>query len=620
MLRAKLLQNGISGAGHISGVVVVACLVIGWSRPAHCAEPTAAADEEPHLQLAPIKLIYSVGGNIGYHFLRSSSGASKTTQQTLDEGVNAGVGIHSFIWQPWLAQVRSQLSFGAHHSSTNSSSTPTQNLVRTNFEGDATLDLVKQSRFPFQARIYREDNRYRAFYSGTNLVVQTTGYSLSQSYTNLNRRLAADVALLGSKSGGPNLNDNYSDQFRFSLKLQPARYHSIGITGNAVSQDVPAVGRSSLTDTLVANHSYMPNSVFAVGSMVNLYSYSLKQAGNLTQVQQFDAASQQFSSIASLRPEKTPLTVTSSVRFIRADSSSNGIPAPTLNNSNFNLGANYLFSKLIRMYGSVNVSDSLDTQEVTTNAALTAAKPYSFKAATNLDDYRYSGSIGGSIATSNRTTTDSANQTTTQNSLNLGLYLSHALDKDSEFSSGNLSKHLFQSITTSVSGSGSSNPIKLNSGGALTWNRAINRATTLLRLSANDSRNLRGIHSVFQMINLQASRSEAMSSHESLRGSLTVQATHQEFGSSSSPDTITPSAEMNYQESRAFKVRNLKFESILRIADTNISPGSINQETRAWDNNFTYRLGRLDMRLNTHIAKYGNQVATSIMFSVNRTF
>lgn len=623
MLRAKLVKNGTSRASHLSSVVVVVCLIIGWSRPAFSDEPAAAPDEQPHLQLAPINLHRTFGGSIGYLFQRTTIGASKSMQQSLGVEVTAGIGVSSFLWQPWLAQVSSNLTAGVNGTSTNSStngnSTPTYNSANTSINGDAALNVLNKSRFPFQARIYRQDSRYAAFYSGSNLVTQTTGYNLNQGYKSRNLRTTADASFASSKSGGSDISPNYSDVFNFTLGLQPARYNTISISGNATRQNTPAQGRSSVLDTLLANHAYRPNPIFSVGNFANLVkmSYDLTQGSSPTQ---FDASSLQFSSFASLRPEKSPLTMTGSVRFLRSDSSSNGILAPALKSSNFNLGANYLFSKLIRMYGSVNVADSLGTQSVSTDAALTAAKPYRATIIDNLGGFRYSGTIGGSLSTNNKTSTSSANQTTTQNAVNLGVYLSHALDKDSELGAGHLAKNLNQTISMGVSDGGSSLS-NLTSGGSLTWHRAEGKGTTLLRLSATDSRNLRGTHQLFQMINLQASRSEAISHNESLQGNLTVQATRQESGiQQNAPNTITPSAEMNYRNQRAFKVRNLVFDSILRIADSNISPGSQDQATRSWDNNFAYRIGHLNIRLNTNMSMFNDTLRTSIMFMMSRGF
>ncbi len=625
MLRLKLVKNGASGVGHISGVVVVAAyLILGWPRPAFSAEPAAAPDDQPHLQLAPINLSHSAGGAIGYIFQRNSYEANVNMQQSLGVRVNAGVSVNSFIWQPWLAAVSSNLVASVYDVHTNTNRTPTYNSVNTIINGDAALNLVRSSRFPFEARVFKQDDRFASSFIGTNLDNQLTGYSLRQSYRTINRRLTADAAFTSEKSTGSYTSPNYLDLFNFNSTMRPAIDQSIRIYGNTDSENQPDKGRSSSYDTLVANHVYLPNSIFSVASVANLFKMnsSVKQGSSQ---QQYAADSQQFSSFASLRPEKSPLTMTSSVRFLKSDSSSNGILTPTLASTNFNLGANYLFSSLIRMYGSINVADSLGIQTVSTDAALAAAQAY--RAKTNLGGFLYSGSIGGSLASTNKTSTDSANQTTTQSGQSLRLYLSHALDKHTEFGAGRLSENLHQTISTAAGSSGST-VSNLNSGGSLAWTRTEGKETTLLRLSATDSRNLGGKQYVFQMVNLQASRSKAMNRNELWQGNLTVQATHAqraaEQNSPNAANTITPSADLVYRHQRAFKVLHLSFESILRIADTNIAPaqyqGYQDQTTRTWDNNFDYKIGRLTMQLKTRVAKINNIPQSSIFFMVLRPF
>ena len=541
MLRLKLVNNRASGAGSLSGVMVLACLMLGWSRPAFSDEPAATADEPSHLQLAPIKFSNFVGGNLGYSYTRTTRGTgTPDLQQALGVGVETGIRAESFLWQPWLALVSSQLTASVNGISANTNTAPTQNSVNTAISGEAALNLLKMSRFPFMARIYRTDGRYEAFYSGTNSAHQNTGYDLSQSYRSRNQRLTGNAAYRSEKTTGSNINPGYSNGFNFSSTLLLTRFQSLALTGSTNNTSTPALGRSFSSDTLMANHAYTPNSIFSVASAANMYkmNYDLTAVGSTAQ--QSDSNSRQFSSYASLRPEKSPFTVTSSVRFIQSDSSINGITTPALTASHFNLGANYLFSRLIRMYGSVSVADSLGTQTVNTNATLSAARPFSTYSTTNVSGFRYSGSISSSIATNNNTTTNSANQTTTTNTLNLGLYLSHALDKTSELGAGSLSENLHQTISGGVSDRGGSTISNLNSGGSLSWNIREGKVSQLFRLSATDSRNLRGATSVFQMINLQASRRDAMSRNESLHGSLTVQATQAQYGDQHIPLAITP--------------------------------------------------------------------------------
>jgi hypothetical protein len=632
MLRLKLVKNGASGAGHISGVMVVAYLILGWSRPAFSVETTASPDEQPHLQLAPIYISHSLGGNIGYFFDRTTNGPNKYIQQTLGVGVTAHVSVRSFFWQPWFAQVSTSLIGSVFTNNTHTNTAPNYHSQAKNISGDAALKVLNTSRFPFEAHIFKDDTSITALYSGTNDSTQVTGYSLDQRYQSRSQRLTGSAVFTSkNRYSGLNTGPIHEDLFNFGLTDRLTRTQVISIYGATNRVDNRSAGTSFLYDTLTANHSYQPNTIFSVSSLANQlkYDYGLKAQAS-SPAQQYDSSALQFNSFAAFRPEKSPLTMTSSVRFLSTDNTVNGAAAPTLNNTNFNLGANYLFSPFIRMYGSVNVADSLGTQTVATSTALTAAKPFRFaNQTTGPDGFIYSGSAGGTVSTATAATTIAGNQTST-NALNLGAYLSHALDKNTEIGGGRLSENLNQSLTMSHSLS-ASNVVNTNrqitnltTSGSLGWSQSEGSAATHLRLSATDSRYLSEPRRAFQMVNLQASRSEALSRNESLQGNLTVQGTHSQQAGQASYSTLTPSAELNYLNLRLLKVRDLTYNSVLRISEGNIAPVSyyVNQDQaiRSWTNDLDYKIGVLVLKLHTIIAVVRNTPRSTIMFMMNRPF
>lgn len=637
MLIAKLVKNGATDVSHISIVVVAAYLLLAWPRSAF-SEPTAAPEYQPHLQLAPINLSHSVGGAIGYLFDRYSYGSAASNLQSLYVQVNLGVNVRSFIWQPWIALVQGNLLVGLNSTKTKSNSYPTETTGSTIINGDAALNLLHYSRFPFDARIFREDNRYNFSYVGTNINTQRTGYDLSQGYASLRRTFSGNAAFHSEKLAGPNISPTYRDQLNINLKIAPSVKQSLQIYGSTDNAKQPSQGLSSSFDTITANHAYMPNSIFSVASLADLYKTNFTNTQGNNQ-QQSDFRSFQFSSFASLRPEKTPLTITSSVRLYKSDSSSNIMTTPTLTSSDFNLGANYLFSPFIRMYGSFMAHDSLGTQTLNTDMGLAAAKV--FRDISTVGGFRYTRSISGQVSSNSSTVTDSSNQTFVERFQRLGLALSHALDKGSAYGGGLLGENLNQTLTI-VSGLGgrttSANQIpsgstisslnrgdstisNLRTGGSLAWSRAEGQGRTGIRLNVSDSRNLGGAGTQysFQMVNLQASRTENLNRNESLQGNLTLQATRskQEAGLYR---TLAPNAEARYHNSRTFKVRNLSYDSILRISDSNLVQVGQNQATRIWMNNFTYRIGRLDMRLDSSIAKNNHIPQGSILFVMSRLF
>lgn len=640
MLGLRLVKIGAPGTARLVGIVVASSLIFCCSSPAFSAEPAVSNDEEPHLQLAPIILHSSLSGIIDYILERDTIGASKTTIQTLAVGLNAKAGVKSFIMQPWLAQVSGNLDAYLYGAKTNYNMEQNYGTVQANIYGDAALDLVKYSRFPFKAEIFRKNSITDNFNIGT-YNNQTTGYTLTQRYATKSKRFSASAGYTSQETTQGGINPNYLDNFNLGMHLVPTSHQYLDIFGNTLNSSQPSQGASSKYDTVEAHHVYQPNMIFSLATVVNTLNsnYSLTQ-GNSTQ--QYDTSSRQLNSFASIRPLRSPLTVTSSVRFFSTDSSNNGIPTYTLTSTYFNLGANYLLSPYLRVYGSVDVSDSLGTQTVTTNEALLAQKQFITKSTTEIGGFRYSGSAGATLANnnikSNNSTTGAA---TNANTLNLALTLYHALDKSIQLGEGRLAENLHQSLVTRITNregatgstivpTGTTSPTNPNSttlitGGYLAWTKAQGKETTLLRLSASDSRTLSGIPYSFQMINLQAARTESISRNESLQGSMSTQVAHAQSAGQTPFTTVTSSAEVHYTHIRAFKVLHLTFESVLHVADSNILSPQIQQMdqnlgTRSWENDFSYHIGRLKILLRTRVERTNSIDRSLIYFETSRTF
>jgi hypothetical protein len=626
MLRPKRVKNGTTGAGRISSVVVVAWLIFGWSRPAF-------PDEQPHLQLAPIKLATTVGGDIGYTFLSNSLGTIKTTQQLLDVGVAVGVRAQSYLWQPWFARVTGALGIGVSANTASSSGSPTTKSGNTIITGDVALNVVQYSRFPFLAHAYRQNNQTSGFLSGINSNYLTNGLSLSQNYRSRDGKLDSQASYNHDTSGRASFGtEEAGNQLNFTLVTEPYSHQIFRVFGGMTGIDHPLKGDSSLVDTLVANHLFQPNSALSVGSFVNL----IKTSDTIISPQrQNDYNSQQLSSFASWRPEGSPLTVTGSARLLRSNSSSTGVvTAPQPVDTNLNLGANYAWSPLLRMFGSVNVNDNGGIQTVSTNAALSAQRGFGERLdAINLGGFRYTRSVGASLSnqttTTQNTTTNGPSQATTTSIQQLGGNLGHDLSKSTQLGSGRLMMDLNQGLSTILSTQAS--PIThLTSGGSLLWNHTEGSGTTMLGLRAVDSRDLSGTHNFFQLINLQASRNEHVGRNQSLIGNLTMQASRSGANGVSTPFIASPSADLTYRHQRLFQVKNLTFESILKIVGADIvssqnlatqqNLSTQNQARASWDNNLDYFIGRLRMRLYTHIAEVDKVTQSSIFFNMVRSF
>ncbi len=624
MLTPNRVKNGTTGACRITYIMVAGWLIFGWSHPAY-------SDEQPHLQLAPIKFKSTVDGNIGYTYMRSTYGPIKTTQQSLNLNVLYQARAQSYLWQPWLALVTGGFGIGVGANTTKADSGSANQSGNTVLSGDFILDVLAKSRYPFRAQAYRTNNQTSGALSDINSNMLNKGFSLLQKYRSRDAKLDSMASYNHNANGRTSVGtETLTDQVNFYLMMQPVVSQVIHVDGSLTRIEHPFTGDKSSSDTVVANHLYQPNTELSVGTFANLIksSYLLTPLTISQQSAQNTFNSQQLYSFASWRPEESPLTVTGSARLLKSNSSVNGVPGTKFGDTNLNLGANYAWSPLLRMYGSVNVNDNSGIQTVSTNAAITAQKGFGNREATTLGPFRYTQFVGASLSNSTVATTNANQSTSSSTTQSLGLSLGHALDSNTELGSGRLITNLNQSLATVASSRGAPST-SLASGGSLAWSHTESDGTTMARLSANDSRSLSGTQYFFQLINLQASRDKKLARNQTMTGNLTIQASRSGDNNVTTPFTATPSADLSYHHLRLFSVKNLTFDSTLAIhgADFVLSKNDSSQNlpsqsstSVSWDNNLNYFIGLLKMQLLVHFAEVDNVTQSSILFTMNRSF
>jgi hypothetical protein len=636
MLRPNRAKYGTDGVSRISSVLIIGWMVFGWSCP-------ASADEERHLKLAPIRISSELGGNIGYTYFSNNLGSGRNSSNAFGVNVNYKVRAASYFWQPWFAEISGGLGVWLDSSVTNYSPPPTTTKsASASLLGDVALEMLKYSRFPFKARAYKSGNHASGTASGINSDHRDKGYELSQEYRSLNGRIDSLASFVHNTGGRASFGtEAINDQLTLYLSAFPFQYQSLRVVGNFIDTSHPLLGDSIISDTLSTNHLYQPNASFSIASQLDLIKtdYTLKLG--IISPQQNNYNSQQLSSYASWRPIASPLTVTSGVRLYKSDYSTNSSPLLRSDATNFNLGANYAWSPLLRTYGSVNVyDDNKGIQTVSTNAALAAQKVFGNSEGVKIGDYRYT--RYGTASLANATVTSSSNLTTTPGGANLtnttsvqtlGGNLGHGLSKSTNLDGGVFTIHLNQTFSEALSTRHT--PFShLISNGSWSWTRSAGREATYLRLNASDSRELSGRQSFFQLINLQATRNVLLIRHQSLNGNLTIQTTRSGYsayggyGGLSTPLITSPGASVRYDNQKLFSVLNLTLTSTLQLtahdivsSQTNQSGySSMNTSTVAWDNDVNYFIGRLRIRALLHIAEVNNSTQSSLWFTMTRGF
>jgi hypothetical protein len=626
MLRQKLVKNGTAGARGISSIVV-AWLILGWSRPAF-------PDEQRHLRLAPIRFSTAVGGYIDYFFMRESYGGDFANQQTLSAEADIKLRASSFLWQPWLARVGGSVMLAVNDGISIGSNFPTNSSGNKSITGDADLNVLAYSRFPFNAHAYRMNNQTIGFLNDINSNFLTSGYNLDQIYRSRDGRLDTFTSYSHSTSGRVYFGtEDVNNQLNFTLSMEPARSHyTFRIVGLINEIEHPLTGSKGVVDSLVANHLYQPNDFLQVGTLFNIFNNSNTFVPVGTPSKQLDSFTRQFSSIGSWRSGTSPINVVGSVRTFDTDSKTDGVTNFKYSDTNFNIGADYSWSPLIKMYGSINVNDYNGNQTTITNAALTAQKGFGGREMTTHGGWRYSQTAGATLSNSTSTLTSGATNapgtTYTSSVQSLGGNLGHELSKSTRLGEDLVTTILNQSLITEVN-SVTSPSTRLNSNGTWAWNRMEGRTNSVLRFRVSDWRYMTGTRYFSQLMNLQGSRNQQMAHNQSLTGSLTLQGTR--AGSSRIPTSafiLSPSANLNYRHGRLFNVKNLIFDSTLNIIGADIvaskgyDPGVSTQAHTNfdWENDLFYHIGRVTMELKSRIAEVNQITQYSISFHMNRTF
>lgn len=556
--------------------------------------PAAAGGERPFsLQLAPIRL----WGNIGYELRRETIEAKEYMLQSLTTKVDAS----TFIWQPWFAQVSGGLGLTASTSNT-ADGQGTSNFAT----GNATLSLLPYSRFPFEAHFDRSDSRLNTGLGAVTSAYQSTRYGLSQRY----RTADGGTQYLASYDRNLWESADFGEDKQDLLRLEMTRRlanQTFQINGDITRNDRPRTHESTLLNTLVARHSYVPDPTLSVESLASLTrtNYRLTQGES-------DLRYLQLSSFAFWRPTGEPLTVTGSVRLFGMNSDSSGAPASLARGASASLGGFYELTRHARLNGSVNVNlaDNNGTQTVASNqsAGLTY-QPDAIK----LGAFSHTRFASGTL--SNRTDPVDSGQ-------HLTLQLGHSLNRSMGLGSGTLGLNVNQTASSDVD-SRIPSIFRLSHSGSLTWSQGEGQKITFLRLSASDSRAVSGAQDFFQLLNLQASRNENLSRNASWAGNLTIQAVRQRTGATPVTTVATSSADLSYRHMRAFGVPRLRFVSELRIYGDMPLPvlaSPEQQETRSWENRLDYSIGRAQLRLSARIAEINNKQYSLLMFTLNRQF
>ena len=566
-----------------------------------------------------------IGGDLQYSLRRESSDDQQRSQTGLTGTIRARS--RTYIWQPWFADLAGDVAFTT---STNNASAPnsgvdnqvvgsssSRNVLVT---GGARLSVLPRSQFPFEAYFQKNDSRVSSDLAIANEYAgQRFGFIQRYVRPEGDASLAWDRTTQTSVESGRDQQENL--QLQMSHRLEK---HDITFNADRTSNSRSLTGESITQTNLLAQDSYKADDSFSVQSQANISNgtYRLLQGDTTTRVLQ-------LSSSAFWQPQDQPYTVNGGVRVFALDANGTGQGNSDAGfqarnqNFNANAGISYELNQFTRLFanGNVNVTESNGQKSTSTNqSAGVSYTPESIE----LGSFRYNWGTSANVT----------NQTGGEESQRqLALQFTHSLNRSINLDGGStIAMDFNQGLAVSIgTGTNSSTGIdsadvangsttkRVSHGASISWSSSHESSSSLLRLSLSDSRALDGDRDFFQLINFQASSNLPTSSYSSWSGNLTIQATRQSkarnlgtsnFAGSQTLDDdegfiTTSGGAISYQNQRMFGIRRLRFASDLRLNGEFVLPlfgDSQDQETAAWENQFSYFIGRTQLRMNLLIA------------------
>jgi hypothetical protein len=592
--------------GANEGTVIV-------NRPESSAADSSTGGRLVNFALEPLRF----GGSLTYTFRRDSGDGADNMQQALVTALNARSGVKGYIWQPWVSTFSGGIGFAAQRDSTSNSSADSASSVigkTLSITGNGQMSIFPSSRFPFEMHYDKTDTRNSNSLSVVDgYINQRFGFSQRYVDQKLNSLLSWERNTQFNERNGESRQDNL--QLSMTPSLGPNQH--LQLAGSSARNSQNRTGEHTVFNNFTAQHSYTPEPAITVDNSANISqsSYRLDQGNSETRIIQ-------LSSTVFWRPKDTPMTVTGGARLLAltngGSNAATDVNSFSFNshNSNFNVGLGYEFSKYVRLNasGNLNMADSNGVKTTSNNESMGITySPEAMK----LGNYSYNWSTSGNA---------SRNASDQEVTNNLSLQISHGLSRNVDMGGGSTLSISANQALSSAFGGGIGSTKQLTHNGTMSWNLSRNPGTALLSLSISDSRTL-GAGDAFQMANFQASSNLPSGRYSSWAASLTIQAVRQhssEAGTSENQGfTTNSSGSISYQNQRAFGVPRLHFVSDIRLNSQALLPllnGPEEQATASWDNSLDYAIGRTQLRVNARIAKIGERINKSIMFTATRGF
>ncbi len=530
--------------------------------------------------------------------------------------------VNSYIMQPYIALVSGDFGLTFFRSQVvGGGGTDSGSFTGTSINGNGSLNVFPQSRFPFQATLALSDSRSDGTLTATN--TQRRRLSLRQDYR---------PALGNWRTSGQYDRSELSGSFgRDTVDRLGAEYsiqlgqHSLGANGSWSSNRRTDGTQSDVIG--IFRHGFRASDSLSIdstatytGQEFDIDRANLRLSG--------DTRSAQLFSFASWTPADSPWRGTANLRFFD-NRSTVGISEFASRSLGGSASLSYEASRNLRLFGvlSANSSESGGARNVTTSQ--TVGANYS-------SDTHMFGQYGYNWYGSTSFVNSTASEGDGQRSVNASL--GHSVQRTWNPTAVTQLRGSFnQSVNANRSSGGDAvSSSTLNNTASLTLQAApSDRISGFLSASLSDSRTFGDNEGSFQLLNTQLSGNWRIDAVSQLTSNLTWQVSRQSStltdilgaGTTTRSNTNNISGSLGYSNVRFFGVRNLRYTADFR-ADTSQSSQRAAGDPDAGrdrvsldlDQRLRYRIGRLDTELQARIGRVEDRNQGLIFFKVSRDF
>jgi hypothetical protein len=537
--------------------------------------------------------------------------------------------LSTYLWRPWILQVNASLGLTkSFNESPTSLGDGELNQESTLLTGRLRLDLFRQSRFPFNAYVNRQDSRVEGDLPGNELL--STTYGFYQQYAakgggrysvQYQRILAESIVADDLTEFREDTSDDWIFQAQESLGSNQFEYKSTFTNVSRISSK-QTLDRDSHT----LQHRLNTSGGFFVDDTLFFSDERFEFADTAT-----DRRFAQLISVSTWRPNTDrPLLVTGRALLQGTETGNAGMEQRSKNLA-LTAAATYQYSDRVLFAANAGVTE-VDAPGEENDLSTVFQRLLADYRSPDFDiwagQYRWSGTVdlGNTVG---------RDEDISENSVkDIALRFNHRIVRQKALRSGrNFQIGLAQDVAGLADTAGNERQAFSHSIHA-TLSNYTGRTSSYLQLSSSDRRNRGDDKGFFQLVNLQASRNSRLGRDRDWSGSVTVQ-----YGRSFRPDdgaeasdekSVSYSADLRYRHADLFDVSNLNFTAELRmrssdfLSDDPLDVITVQPDRERtdidWRNRLTYWIGLLEFRLDANMRQIDDKWSALLFLSVRRHY